>query len=592
MLMTIQERVDALRKKMAKRGLEAYIVPTSDPHQSESVPEFYKTREFISGFTGSAGTAIITMKECGLWTDGRYFLQAGEELKAGPFKLYRMGTEDETEIEFLKNRVSAFGKIGFDGMCMATSTYMDLAKSLGKRMLVSDVDYIGDIWENRPELPKEAAYEYPVEFSGKSVSEKLEIIRYMMKDRHADYTFIGALEDVCYLYNIRGWDVDCTPVVLSYALISQDEAYLFIDMDKVTPEIEEPLRKAGVQILPYGEEKEKLSEIPGQKIVYLEPDRVNIYLYHQLNNNVKIHHGINFTSLMKAIKNDVEIENEKKAYIKDGVALVKFFYWVETGAGTGTITEQVAVEKLHRFREELPDFIEDSFDAIIGYGANAAIVHHNPMTSKTPTRIETSGLLLVDSGGHYLQGTTDTTRTYAMGPTTYEENRDYTLVLKSHIAGMTARFPSGTRGSYVDALAKQPLYNEFLNYNHGTGHGVGHMLCVHEGPQGIRYNNDVELVPGMMTSMEPGLYITNRHGIRIESITLCVESEKNEFGQFLEFESLTWAPLDTRPVLIEMMTKKELDWLNQYNKTCYEKLSPYLSGEELKYLEERCQAIG
>lgn len=592
--MNITQRVEALREKMSERGIEAYVIPTSDPHQSEYVPAHYKTRQFISGFTGSAGTAVVTMQDCGLWVDGRYFLQGAEEIQGTPFTLFKQGTSDETIIEFLKKRVSPFGKIGFDGRCMATTTYREFSKALGNRMLVTDVDYISDLWSDRPPLPRKQAFYYSEAYCGQTVKDKLSILRYMMRDREADYTFIGALEDICYLYNIRGGDIECTPVILSYTLISQKEAMLFIDASKLEKEVVIQLREAGVDIYSYDAVASKLAEIEGQKVVYLDPSHTNISLYQQIRDNVKIKTGINLTSLMKAIKNETEIENTRKAFIKDGIALVKFFNWLETGVKTGSINEKTASDKLHRFRAEQEDFIDDSFGAIIGYAENGAIVHYNPSNNPRPAVIGTKGLLLVDSGGHYLQGTTDITRTYAMGPLTEEEKTDYTLVLKAHIAGMAAEFPEGTTGAHIHAIVRHPLLSHHKDFNHGTGHGVGHVLSVHEGPQSFsaRATSTVEIAPGMITSVEPGLYIAGKHGIRLESITLCRETVKNEFAQFLGFECLTWVPLDTRPVAVEMLTDEELQWLNDYNRTCYEKLSPYLEGEDLKYLEARCRQIG
>lgn len=590
--MTIAQRVEALRQKMAKRNLEAYIVPTSDPHQSEYVAEYYKTREYISGFTGSAGTAVITPNACGLWTDGRYFLQAEEELKDTPFRLYRMGTEDPTVEEFLRENVTPFGRIGFDGMCMALETYRKLGRDLGRRMLITDVDFISEIWTDRPGLPENPAFCYSPEYAGQTVEEKLEILRYMLRDREVDCTFIGAPEDVCYLYNIRGWDVECTPVFLSYALVSADQAVLFGDLARLPEDVCAQLTQAGVEVRAYEEAGKALAAIEGQKIVYLDPSRTNVSLSQKLATNVKVQQGVNLTTLMKAIKNDCEIENTQEAYLKDGVALMKFFNWVETGVSTGSITERNACEKLHMLRQEQEDFLEDSFSAIIGYASNAAIVHYNPMHQEKPTRIDAKHMLLVDSGGHYLQGTTDITRTVAMGKMNEAEMRDYTLVLKAHIAGMTAKFPKGTKGAVIDAVTRAPLRRECCDYNHGTGHGVGHVLSVHEGPQRFSAaDNDVEIVPGMVTSMEPGLYVAGSHGIRIESITVCIPVEENEFGTFYALEPLTWVPIDTRPVVRDLLDAWEIDWLNSYNHTCFEKLSPRLEGEELDYLTERCKPL-
>lgn len=592
--MNIQERVEKLREKMAARDLDAYIVLTSDPHSSEYVPEYYKGREFITGFTGSAGTAVITKNKAGLWTDSRYFLQAEEELKGTPFKLYRMYTNDgdPTWQEFLLAETSEFAKIGFDGFTMPTSIYRQLSQSMGNRLLVTDVDFISEIWESRPSLPKRPAFYYSVEHSGASMEEKIKILRFMMREREVDYTFLGSLDDVCYLFNIRGFDVEDTPVVLSFALVSQDKVMVFIQPEKLSDEIRRPLDKAGVEIYAYDDIANKLSAIPPQKTVYLDPNYTNISLYQAIPDNVRIEKGINLTTLMKAIKNETEIENIRQAFIKDGVALMKFFNWVETGAKTGSVSERAAAKRLNEFRAEGEDFLMDSFPAIIGYDANGAIVHYNPMHSDHPATIQNRGLLLVDSGGQYLQGTTDITRTYAMGETTEEEKIDYTLVLKAHIAGMAAKFPEGTTGSYIHDVVRYPLNQAGKDFNHGTGHGVGMLLSCHEGPQTFSSKDrGVKIVPGMVTSVEPGLYVTGKHGIRTESITLCVEGEKTDFGTFYEFESLTWVPIDTRPIDIDLLTDFELDWVNAYNRTCYEKLADHLDGEVLAYLKERTRAI-
>ncbi|MDD7593718.1 MAG: aminopeptidase P family N-terminal domain-containing protein [Peptoniphilaceae bacterium] len=592
--MKIQERIAALRQHMGARDIEAYIVPTADPHQSEYVPDYYKTREFMSGFTGSAGTLVITRREAGLWTDSRYFLQAENQLKGTGITLYRMGV-DQTMEDFLRDKVSPFGKIGFDGLCFSVHRYRELAKAMGTRALITDVDYVSDIWTDRPHLPGHPAYVLSETYAGQSVAEKLRVLRFMMRERECDYTFISALEDVCYLFNLRGDDVEDTPVVLSYALISADEATLFIQPSKVTEEVQRALAAADVTLRPYDAVGDQLAEVAGQKVVYLDADATSITLFRALNDNVKIQYGTNLTSLMKAIKNETEIQNMREAFIKDGCALVRFFNWVETGAQTGGVNERSAVRKLHEFRTEGEHFLEDSFAAIVGYGSNAAIVHYDPMDADAPKTIEARGLLLVDSGGHYLEGTTDITRTVAMGPVSDEEREDYTLVLKSHIAGMTAQFPKNTTGAYVGAVAMAPLFAAKKRFFHGLGHGVGHILSVHEGPQTFTERPVagalVELAPGMVTSMEPGLYIENSHGIRIESITLVEERGENEYGTWYGFECLTWVPIDTRPVDVRMLTDAELDWLNSYNETCFEKLSPHLDGEDLNYLAARCKPL-
>lgn len=575
---------------MVKRKIDAYIVPSSDPYLSEYLPEYYKTREFISGFSGSSGTAVITMDKCGLWTDSRYFIQAERQLAGSEFTLYRMGTDIDF-VEFLLEEVDQFGKIAFDGSCFAYKLYKELSEKMGSRMLIWDVDFISSIWKDRPNLPSEEAFILREKYSGKSCKEKLAILRQMMKIREVDYTFIGALEDVNYLFNLRGHDIKCTPVVMSYALISQSQALLFIDKSKVKSEVEAYLSENGAKILDLDSIFSNIESLKAQSSIYIDPDRTNVAIYQKIPSTVRIKKGINLTSLMKAIKNDVEIENVKKAFRKDAVALVKFFNWTEVGAKSGALSEYATTQKLLEFRKEDEDFIENSFDTISAYGANAAMPHYSPKEDESSV-LEKHGLFLCDSGGHYYQGTTDITRTISMGNLSKDEMFHYTMTLKSHIMGMTAVFKEKTRGSYIDAVCRYPLAKRGLDFGHGTGHGVGYLLSVHEGPQRFSSNdNKVEIVPGMITSVEPGIYIENSHGIRIENIVLTVLKEENEFGKFYGFESLSYVPIDTRPVIKELLNKDEIEWLNDYNHRCYEELKDLLSGSDLTYLEEQTKAV-
>lgn len=591
--MTIKERLDALREKMGKRDIEAYIISSSDAHQSEYVADHYKSREFMSGFTGSAGSLVVTRRGAGLWTDSRYFLQAEKQLEGSGIDLYRMGLDMSLE-DFLLEEVSPFGKIGFDGSCISYAKYRELAGKLGKRAFVTDVDYVGEIWEDRPGLPEDPAFVLDLKYAGSSVSDKIKILRFMMRERELDYCFISAPEDICYLLNIRGHDIKDTPVVLSYCLVSMEDVGLFIDDKKLTKEVRDHLEELAINIHPYENVGKLLEEIPGQKTVHIDPTRTSVNNFFKFRENVKIQTSTNLTSLMKAIKNETEIKNLREAFLKDGVALVQFFNWIETGAWSGSLNERAAVGKLHEFRSKQEGFIEDSFDAIIAYGPNAAVVHYNPLNSKPSTTIYDRGMVLVDSGGHYLEGTTDITRTVATGVLKEEEKEDYTLVLKAHIAGMRAIFPKGTSGTHVSSVTLAPLYQKMKKYGHGTGHGVGYLLSVHEGPQSFSNSpaaNKVELAPGMVTSMEPGLYIKDSHGIRIESITLVKEVGQNDFGTWYGLECLTWVPIDTRPVKLELLNDEELDWLNDYNAKCFEKLSPRLEGEDLRYLTEICKEV-
>lgn len=589
--MNIDTRLEQLRSLMKDRKIDAYIVATSDPHQSEYLADYYKTREFISGFTGSAGTAVITLKEARLWTDSRYFIQAQKELTSSEFELMKMGVEGyPTIIEYLDENIAEFGKIGFDGQCYSVTSYKDLSENMGSRVLVSDLDYISHIWTDRPELPKDKIWIHDDKYSGLNLKEKLEILREKMAENNCDYTFIGAPEDICYLLNIRGNDVDYNPVVLSYMLVSEDKAYLCIDDDKIDGSVREYLENNGISVYSYEYIYTLLKNIPGKNRIYLDPSRTNVAIYDAINSNVKISQGINLTTYMKAVKTDTEIENIKKAYILDGVSLVKFFNWLEVGAKTGSLNELVASNKLHDLRSENESFIEDSFETIAGYKENAAIVHYAPSKTGSKT-IRDEGMILVDSGGHYKEGTTDITRTLALGSIREDEKIDYTLVLKSFLSLFLAKFKNKTKGNRLDMIGKYPLWKAGKDFFHGTGHGVGFVLTVHEGPQAISERNEEEFVENMTTSIEPGLYIENSHGIRIENEAYVKKAFDNEFGHFLEFETLTYVPLDTRPIKTEMLTSEEIDWVNDYNRKCYELLSPYLEGNDLEYLKESCKEI-
>ena len=587
----MKRELELLREKMRETGVDACLIPTSDFHGSEYVGDYFKCREYISGFTGSAGTAVITLKEARLWTDSRYFIQAQKELASSEFELMKMGVEGyPTIIEYLDENIAEFGKIGFDGQCYSVTSYKDLSENMGSRVLVSDLDYISQIWTDRPELPKDKIWIHDDKYSGLNLKEKLEILREKMAANNCDYTFIGAPEDICYLLNIRGNDVDYNPVVLSYMLVSEDKAYLCIDDDKIDGSVREYLENNGISVYSYEYIYTLLKNIPGKNRIYLDPSRTNVAIYDAINSNVKISQGINLTTYMKAVKTDTEIENIKKAYILDGVSLVKFFNWLEVGAKTGSLNELVASSKLHDLRSENEGFIEDSFETIAGYKENAAIVHYAPSKTGSKT-IRDEGMILVDSGGHYREGTTDITRTLALGSLREDEKIDYTLVLKSFLSLFLAKFKNKTKGNRLDMIGKYPLWKAGKDFFHGTGHGVGFVLTVHEGPQAISERNEEEFVENMTTSIEPGLYIENSHGIRIENEAYVKKAFDNEFGHFLEFETLTYVPLDTRPIKTEMLTSEEIDWVNDYNKKCYELLSPYLEGNDLEYLKESCKEI-
>lgn len=575
-----------LRQKMKDRTMEAYIIPSSDPHNSEYLSDYYKSVEFISGFTGSNGTIVVTPNKAGLWTDGRYFIQAEKELRGTGIKLYRMGTEDKTIIDFLKDEVSDFGKIGINGETCSYEYYMKLKSGIGSRVLITNVDFIDEIWMFRPSKPKKKVRILSEETTGQTAAEKISQLQMYLKNSGIDYYFIGSLDDICYLFNIRGGDIAYNPVVLAYALITQNTAALYINEEKCSEEVLDYFSTQDIRVRKYDGIYIDLKEIPGKNTLAFDPAKTNMDIYDSINSNVRFIKETNITTFMKAIKNDVEIENIKNAFIKDGMALVKYLHWLETGVPTGNVTEASGASRLESFRREQEGYLEPSFETISAYGENAALPHYVPVPGKV-SDLREKGLYLVDSGGQYTDGTTDITRTIGLGDLTEEECRDYTLVLKAHIALMKAKFKEGTKGIALDAIAREPLWKEGLDYNHGTGHGMGYMLSCHEGPHSISpRNTEIEIEKKMITSNEPGVYKKGRHGVRIENIMLCVESEETEFGRFLEFECISFCPIDTKPILKNLLTEEEVRWINQYHKDCFEKLAPGLQGSEVEFLKE------
>lgn len=585
--MTITERINLLRTKMKEYGFNAYYIPTSDPHQCEYLAEHDKTRVFISGFTGSAGAVIVTKDSACLWTDGRYFLQAEKELEGSGITLQKSGEPNvPTVFEYLAQVLPNGAIVGMDGKVIAVNSFAQFTKSLPSMKFVLDKDLIGEIWKDRPEPVLSKAFLFDEHYTGKSVSEKIKEVRAMLQEKGADATVIGALEDVCYLFNIRGNDIECTPVVTAYAIVDMRQAQLYIDVRQMPDAVKQALEKEGVSIAPYESVFTDAENLSGT--VYIDPARTNILLRQKIQASVV--EGLNITSAMKAIKNSVEISNFRNAFLKDGIAMVKILKWTEEHAASG-VTEWDVSEQLLRFRAEQPDFIEASFTTIAGYGANGAIIHYAPK-KETAAVLQPKSFLLLDSGGHYKDGTTDITRTIPLGPLTQEEKEDYTLVLKAHIQLALARFPENTTGYKLDLLARNPLWRCGKDYKHGTGHGVGYVLSVHEGPQniGLRYV-DYPMKSGMITSNEPGFYCANSHGIRIESLILTKEWKTTEYGTFLEFETLTLCPIDTRPVIKEMLTPEECIWLNEYNKRVHDALAPHLDEAHRSFLEERTQAL-
>ncbi|WP_061858919.1 aminopeptidase P family protein [Clostridium colicanis] len=590
--MEVRERIEKLRSLMKERGIDAYIVPSSDPHQSEYVAEHYTARAFITGFTGSAGTAVITLKDAGLWTDGRYFIQAENQLKDTGVTLFRMGEKGVPTIEkFLRGNLPFGAKVGFDGKVVSVQYFRSLKKELEGNGISFETgeDLINIIWENRPEKPHTKVIVHDLKYAGKSREDKLQEVINEMKSMGAAHYVISGLDDIAWLLNIRGRDVECNPLTIAYSIISKGKCYLFIDEDKIDSNVRAEIKKAKVEIRPYESVTEFLEGITEGTILF-DPSKTNTWIYNSI--KVKTIEDMDITTKLKAIKNDIEIENVKKAMVRDGVAMVKFINWLKKTIKSRNIKEIEAADKLEELRRAGENFFDLSFSTISAYGANASMPHYSA-TEENQATIEPKGFYLVDSGAQYLDGTTDITRTIAVGPLSEEEKLDYTLVLKGMIDLTMQRFLYGTTGSNIDIIARIPLWNAGMDFKHGTGHGIGFFLNVHEGPQRISsVPNNVRLEKGMIISNEPGVYKAGKHGIRTENLVVVQEDESTEYGgQFMKFETLTLCPIDKEPIKVELLTEEEKAWLNSYHKNVFEKLSPYVDGEELEYLKEATKEI-
>ena len=594
----IQERINRLRQLMEQEGIDAYLVPTADFHESEYVGEYFKCRKFITGFTGSAGTAVITKEEACLWTDGRYFVQAAKELEGTGVNLQKMGQEGVPTVEeYLKKSLPENGTLGFDGRVVNYQMGRSLEEFLqDKNISVSwEEDLIGQVWEERPSLSAEKVWILKEEYAGRSAAEKIEDLREVMRKERATVHILTTLDDIVWLLNIRGNDVACNPVVLSYALITLDKFYLFINEEVLDQQVKEYLKETGVTVCPYDKVYYEVSRLKGEKVL-LESSRVNYSILRNLDSSNQIIDRMNPTAFAKSVKNPVEIENMKKAHIKDGVAMTKFIYWLKHNIGKIQITEVSAQKYLDHLRFLQPGNLGLSFPTISAYGSNAAMCHYSA-TEENDTVIMPKGLYLVDSGGQYYEGTTDVTRTIAMGPVTQEEREHLTLSVISMLRLAAVKFLYGSRGLTLDYVAREPFWSRGLNFDHGTGHGVGYLLNVHERPNGIRWRmvperqDNCVLEEGMITSDEPGLYIEGSHGVRTENLILCKKAEKNQYGQFMEFEFLTFVPIDLDALDKSLMTDRDVELLNDYHKQVYEKISPYLEGEEAVWLKEATRAV-
>jgi Xaa-Pro aminopeptidase len=595
----VKERIQHLRALMAENQMDAYIIPTSDFHESEYVGDYFKARKYMSGFTGSAGTLIVTLTQAGLWTDGRYFLQAARQLADTGITLYKMGEEGVPSIEeFLQENLPQDGILGFDGRVLNASLGLKLKEKLVvKNVTIKyDKDLVDSIWTDRPSLPGEPAFLLEEIYSGKSTADKLQEVRKEIKKLGASVHIITTLDDIAWLFNIRGNDIAYNPVILSYAVITEENAYLFLDQTKLSQEIKNKLAENTISLKAYQDIYSFVTSLSPQVSVLLDSKKVNYAIYKNLNSEIPIIDAANPTVLFKAMKNPVEIENLRKSHIKDGVAFTKFMYWLKTNIGKIEITEISASDYLEERRKEQEGFIELSFDTICAYKANAAMMHYSAGTDSNAL-LKPEGLLLVDSGGQYYEGTTDITRTMALGEINPELKKHFTAVLRSMLNLADAKFLHGCIGLNLDILARGPIWDMDLDYKCGTGHGVGYLLNVHEAPNGFRWKKVPErddgcvLEEGMVTTDEPGIYIEGSHGIRTENELVCRKGEKNEYGQFMYFEHITFAPIDLDAVDVTLMSLAEIKRLNDYHEKVYEKVSPYLTQEEKDWLKVYTRAV-
>ncbi|MGN0780136.1 MAG: aminopeptidase P family protein [Christensenellales bacterium] len=594
----IAERLSRLRALMQQKGVGAYYVPTADFHLSEYVNPYFKSRQYLTGFTGSAGTLVVTMDEAALWVDGRYFIQAEEQLSGTPVKLMKMGEEGVPSVLEYLSKLPEGTVIGLDGRTISAAMALRMEKTLSTRniTLEPDMDLVGDIWPDRPPLPNAPVYVLGVDSVGVSAADKIADIRRVLVEKDADAHVLCTLDDIAWLFNLRGGDVECNPVFLSYAIIERDAAYIFADKSKFHACVQEYLRQLNVTLLPYNDIYEFASKYDEGDAILLSTASVNYTLYDKLYDKAIIIDEENPEQLKKAIKNPVEIENMRKAHIKDGLAVTRFMRWVKENVGKEPISELSAAAKMDSLRLETEGNLGRSFSTISAYGPHAALPHYAP-TEESNLAVEPRGFLLMDSGGQYYEGTTDITRTIAVGPLTDTEKKHFALVLRSMLRLANARFLYGCRGLNLDILARGPLWDEGLDFKHGTGHGIGYLLNVHEAPNGFRWKIVPERVDscvfeeGMITSDEPGIYIEGSHGIRTENLIVCRKGEKNEYGQFMYFETLTMAPIDLDAIDPSYLNDVEKQQLNDYHRLVYEKLSPYMDDGEREWLRKYTRAI-
>ena len=591
-------KLEKLRSLMNGAGIDYYVIPTDDFHASEYVGDYFQAREYISGFTGSAGTLLVGKEFAGLWTDGRYFLQAEDELAGSGIRLMKMGVEGVPSIvDYLKENLTADGTLGFDGRCVSADFVEELKTAMNRQevRIVYDRDLVGELWEDRPALSKKPAWFLDEETCGATRKEKIAGIRKEMKEKDAKALLLTSLDDIAWLLNMRGDDIAYNPVVLSFCLVTDKEVRLFIQQGSLNAEQEMQFVKDGILLDEYLKVYDFVQTLQEESI-WLNDQKTSYALMENLPKEVKIIKGMTPVAYTKCVKNEKEQENIRQAHIKDGVAMTKFMYWLKANAGKVDMTEISVAEMVKKFREAQEGFVEESFTTICGYGPHGAVIHYHA-TEESNAKINPEGLLLVDSGGQYLEGTTDITRTFAMGSVTEEEKKNFTTVLKGNLRLGNVKFKEGCTGENLDMIARQPLWEAGMDYNHGTGHGIGFVLNVHETPARINwkgrpgYGENDPFKPGMIVSNEPGFYKAGAHGIRLENLILCQEAETTEYGRFLNFETLTLVPFDLDAVDVTLLDCKEKQLLNDYHSRVYKELSSYMTEEELVWLKKATKAI-
>ncbi len=590
----IKERLMKLREEMNKEGMQAYIIPTSDFHETEYVSEYFEARKYMSGFTGSAGVLVVLLDKAGLWTDGRYFIQAANQLAGSGIDLMKQGQEDTPSIEeYIVTNLTQGSVVGFDGRVMNVNDANKYKQAFMMHdiKMVTDKDLVGRIWDDRPALPCTETFHYDEKYAGKSISEKLTQVREAMKGYNCRSHIVTKIDEIAWLYNLRAHDVPHFPVALAYTIIKENDAMIYIDASRLDEESKTLFAQNHIQVKDYEAIYEDVKTLEGPVLV--DGNFVNSKIVYSL--NTEIVYAQDPIVLLKAMKNEIELANTRNAHIKDGVACTKFMYWLMQNVNNG-ISEMSAQEKLQELRKEQADYLEDSFNTICAYKEHAAMMHYSS-NEETNVELKPEGMLLVDSGGQYLDGTTDITRTFVLGSITEEEKKWFTLALKGHIRLEKANFLYGCRGLNLDILARGPLWDLDMDYQCGTGHGVGHLSNVHEAPNGFRWkivperNDSCVLEEGMITSNEPGVYVEGEFGIRHENEMVVVKGNKNFYGQFMHFETLTFVPFDRKGIDKSLLSEDELAWLNDYHASVYEKISPFLTNEEAEWLKEACRPL-